>query len=261
MSDAQIMRVDVGDIESALITIPSDDRDTWIKVGMALKSELGDHGFEIWNHWSRSSDSYNERDARDVWRSIKDGSISIGTLLYLAKENGWKRPEKAYIKPTPTKSRTGTYAKELWLQSNPDVTTVASHSYAINKGIAWAGGAARGIASGKVIGKDADCIIVPIRDIETEKLVGVQCINPEGKKQTFGPTKNNGLLLGNTLDKHAPWYVVEGWASGFSMAFHHHMGNAVAGIAFGKHNMESLAQRMANVYSPDKIIIIEEVDG
>lgn len=34
-------------IEQALSFIPADDRDTWIKCGMAIKAELGDAGYVL----------------------------------------------------------------------------------------------------------------------------------------------------------------------------------------------------------------------
>jgi putative DNA primase/helicase len=76
---------------SALAFIPADDRDLWVRMGMALKSELGDAGFDLWDSWSRQSNRYNERDARDVWRSCKaNGGVTAGTLFHEAKARGWR---------------------------------------------------------------------------------------------------------------------------------------------------------------------------
>jgi len=67
---------------SALTFIPPDDRDLWVRMGMALKDGFGDEGFGLWDPWSRKSDRYNERDARDVWRSCKaNGGVTAGTLV------------------------------------------------------------------------------------------------------------------------------------------------------------------------------------
>lgn len=77
-------------IREAIARIPADcDRDTWVKLGMAVKSELGDAGFDVWDGWSQRAESYDPRDAKDVWRSIKSGKVSIGTLYYEAKAHGW----------------------------------------------------------------------------------------------------------------------------------------------------------------------------
>jgi len=251
------------DIWSALNAVPADDRETWVKVGMAIKSELGDSGFSLWDGWSQSADNYSERAARDVWRSIKGGSIGIGTLFHIAKENGWRaltmaqKPiPKPKAAPTTDNRPTGIYARELWLKS--DWQSVSSHPYAIAKGIDWPAGAARVTASGRVIGQNADCVIVPIRDLQTDKVAAVQCINTEGKKQTFGPLSGNGFVCGNTLDTSAWWYVVEGWVDAVSMVFHHYKGDAVAFAACGKGSMDKLAEKVAEVYAPDQLIILED---
>ncbi len=77
-------------IRDALQFVPADDRDTWLSMGMAVKAELGDCGFDIWNAWSQGAEAYRERDARDVWRSIRQGGgIGVGTLFHEAKQHGW----------------------------------------------------------------------------------------------------------------------------------------------------------------------------
>lgn len=83
-------------IRDALAFIPPDvDRDTWARVGMAIKSELSDDtGFALWSEWSARGESYDERNARDTWRSIKAGGrTTIGTLFGIAKDHGFTWPE------------------------------------------------------------------------------------------------------------------------------------------------------------------------
>lgn len=78
-------------IVQALSFIPADDRDIWIKCGMAIKSELGEAGFSIWDAWSATSDAYRARDAAMTWKSFKSsGSVGIGTLFRIAQQNGYK---------------------------------------------------------------------------------------------------------------------------------------------------------------------------
>ena len=85
--------------------ISPDDRSTWVRMGMALKDGFGDEGFELWDGWSRQSDRYVERDARDVWKSIKrGGGITLGTLFREAKVNGW-RDDGARPKPEELEAR------------------------------------------------------------------------------------------------------------------------------------------------------------
>lgn len=88
-------------IREALQFIPASDRDTWVKMGMAVKSELGDSGFDLWEGWSQQADSFDAKDARDVWKSIRlNGKVTAGTLFHEAKANGW-RDDGTHQKPTP----------------------------------------------------------------------------------------------------------------------------------------------------------------
>ena len=92
---------DIDRIKDALQFIDASDRDIWLRIGMAIKSELGEGGFEHWEAWSQQADSFNHRDARDVWKSIRvGGKVTIGTLIYEAKANGW-HDDQTYQKPTP----------------------------------------------------------------------------------------------------------------------------------------------------------------
>ena len=76
-------------IRNALAFIPAHDRDTWVKMGMAIKSELGEDGFDTWDEWSQQEETYSASDARAVWKSIgATGGVNVGTLFYEAKANG-----------------------------------------------------------------------------------------------------------------------------------------------------------------------------
>mgnify|MGYP003637879013 CR=1 FL=1 len=105
-------------LADALNHIPSEDYQTWVKVGMALKSsKLSDsEAFGLWDGWSSRGATYKgtaETDKR--WNSFdSNGGISTGTLISIAKENGWtqeyeqpkintKAPKKKSKKPEPTK--------------------------------------------------------------------------------------------------------------------------------------------------------------
>jgi hypothetical protein len=255
--------MELADIESALQFVPPEDRDLWVKMAMAVKAEVGDDGFSLWDYWSRTAESYKDADARAVWRSVGGSGIGVGSLIYEAKQRGWSKfsdyvPVDIPVKPAPPpQPSTGAYATRLWLAS--DWSKVSSHPYAIAKGIDWHAGAGRGIASGKVVGQNADCIIVPVKDM-TGKLTAVQCINAEGKKQTFGKLSGNGFVVGNTLDRSIRWFVCEGWADAVSLVFHHYSGNACAFAACGKSSMDTLTDAIVKAYAPDTLIVLEDAD-
>ena len=88
-------------IRQALAFIPAADRDIWLRMGMAIKPELGDGGYELWDEWSQQDESYHRKAARNLWRSIKaNGKVTVGTLFHSAKENGWRDDGTLRI-PTP----------------------------------------------------------------------------------------------------------------------------------------------------------------
>lgn len=105
------------------------------------------------------------------------------------------------------KSDTASYARDLWDSAAVDV--VQYHPYAQKKRITHDFGARRGTASGRLIGRDADCIIIPMRSWDGV-LVGVECINWDGVKQTFG--SKGQLVLGHP-DQSEYTHVTEGWAT------------------------------------------------
>ncbi|MBZ5584044.1 MAG: bifunctional DNA primase/polymerase [Acidobacteriia bacterium] len=77
-----------------LKSIPGDVRDVWWKIGAALKTELGDDGFDVWDEWSQASDKYDAKIQQVQWRSFKPGELSVGTIIHFAKENGWRGFDK-----------------------------------------------------------------------------------------------------------------------------------------------------------------------
>uniref|UniRef100_UPI0025FB5CE4 PriCT-2 domain-containing protein n=1 Tax=uncultured Thiohalocapsa sp. TaxID=768990 RepID=UPI0025FB5CE4 len=78
-------------ISEALSHVPPDDREVWLRMGMAVKAELGEDGHSIWDTWSQRSESYRAADARAVWKSIRPvGGVTVGTLLHEAKAHGWR---------------------------------------------------------------------------------------------------------------------------------------------------------------------------
>ena len=80
-------------LDDALSHIPSDDYADWIKVGMALYSELGESGFAHWDHWSARSAKYEGSDAiYRKWQSFSGTSVTIASVVWLAEQRGFKMP-------------------------------------------------------------------------------------------------------------------------------------------------------------------------
>jgi len=91
-------RAEVERIREALRAIPADNYDVYLRVGMAIKAELGDAGFDLYRDWAMRSIKFDDDDIRGKWASIKpEGGITIATLFHIAKEHGWQ-PEREHHK-------------------------------------------------------------------------------------------------------------------------------------------------------------------
>jgi hypothetical protein len=91
------------EIRSAVDAIPPTcTRDEWISVGMALhyagtQTDQLNQAFHVWDQWSQGApDKYPGAHSMVVqWSSFKPDkatAVKLGTLYWLAKENGWVRP-------------------------------------------------------------------------------------------------------------------------------------------------------------------------
>lgn len=80
-------------LRSALNALDADDRDLWVRVGLALKP-YGNVGHGLWADWSQKSDKWDADDAARVWRSLKPrGDIGIESIFFEAQRVGWLNPE------------------------------------------------------------------------------------------------------------------------------------------------------------------------
>jgi putative DNA primase/helicase len=91
------MRDDIDRIREALRFIPVGNHDERFRIGCMVKSALGELGRDLWDEWR--GDRGND-EAASVWKSIREtGKLTIGTLFFEAKANGW-RDDGAHRKPT-----------------------------------------------------------------------------------------------------------------------------------------------------------------
>jgi len=83
----------LSNLKSALASINADERELWVRMGLALKG-LGDKGFQLWDEWSRTSDKYDRQDSLRVWDSLRPTVIGYKSVFSEAQENwGWENPE------------------------------------------------------------------------------------------------------------------------------------------------------------------------
>ncbi len=85
------------DLRRALVWIDADDRDNWIRVGLALKS-TGDlqRAFAVWTEWSQVSEKYDPTAQRSTWAGLRpDGKLRVESIFAWAVEAGWVNPASA----------------------------------------------------------------------------------------------------------------------------------------------------------------------
>ena len=75
-------------LRALLSFIPSDDRDIWLRIGMALHS--GGHR-RLWDEWSSTSDKFDPITQDKTWNAFRSGrGITLGTVFYEARTRGWR---------------------------------------------------------------------------------------------------------------------------------------------------------------------------
>ncbi|WP_186343175.1 DUF3987 domain-containing protein [Allochromatium palmeri] len=88
----------VRDLRSALVSMRSDDRDLWVRMGLALKP-LGDQGRALWLEWSQASEKFDPKDAARTWDSFKPEGTGPKAVFAEAQRSGWVNPAKRERKP------------------------------------------------------------------------------------------------------------------------------------------------------------------
>lgn len=179
----------------ALGFIPASlPRDEWARVGMAIKSEFPDDtGWHLFKDWSaRDAAGFDESSVLSTWRSIKaGGGVGVSTLLYLAKQHGFKLPRRQrgpHVAPHKAGPRASDAEQQAQRQAEHaaaaqqavalwDAASPTGHSpYLLRKGVQGFG--VRHAADG--------WLLVPLRD-DQGTLWNVQRIAPQ--RPDKGPDK------------------------------------------------------------------------
>ena len=265
---------DIDDIRSALSYIDSQDRDTWWQVGAAVKDELGENGYDLWDEWSQRADSYSARDAKSTWKSLKPGMWHIETVWKLARQNGWQ-PTKPYTPPSAeelerrkaeseaerlaaererqqTQQKVKITAQKIWQSSRP---ASLSHPYLAAKGITNPDSIA-GLRQNEY--KDNDNLIIPV--LYENEIVNLQSINQDGGKRFLagGQVQGAYAFIGKAEDVEKVGVVMaEGYATAASI--YEATGKPVI-IAFDAGNMVAVAERLAQNL-PQNVPVVVAVDN
>ncbi len=255
----------------ALSYVPAHDRETWYRMGMAVKAELGEPGFDLWDEWSQGADNYRPADARNTWKSFHAGKVTMASLIHEAKAHGWRdtnrpkpdpeaqaeqrrqRAEKAaaeQAKIDRTQAQTAAKAATLWQAAAP---ASLPHGYLVRKGIQ---------PHGARVGKDG-WLLIPMRDA-AGKLWNLERIAPatlEGqpsKKGLYQGRRTGCFHLIGATEGAAVICLAEGFATGASI--HEATGLPVA-IAFTCVNLAPVAKTLRTQYPDHPLVICADDDA
>ena len=102
MATYSVDEVAMADLRSALTCVDPDDRDTWVRMGHALKT-IGDAGLDIWDQWSQRSPKYKASEIVYRWNGFAPKDITYKTVFHIAQEHGWTNTAKLRSKtPEPS---------------------------------------------------------------------------------------------------------------------------------------------------------------
>jgi putative DNA primase/helicase len=249
-----------------------EDRDTWVKLAFVLKDEFGEVAFDAWDQWSQSAGNYDARAARDVWKSCRSSGssrkASIGTLVALAKEGGWK-PSETDRKPIdPAEVERRRVAREQRLQEEQAEDERLAAEAAAKAAKMWA--AARPaenrshdyLARKQISGIGArtlrDMLLVPLRH-GPGALVGLQVIHADGaKKYLTGTPKMGAYTTLGIPGRSGTLVICEGYATGVSI----HMATGFCTVvAFDSGNLEHVAKKIRTALPTASIVIAADDDA
>jgi putative DNA primase/helicase len=258
---------DRDNIRAALACVPSDDRELWLRIGMAIHAELpDDDGLALFDEWSQRGATYDARAVRDTWRSFKPGRISIGTLWHEAKAHGFK-PDRPEPRETPEErqrreqDRTQRRAyEEAHYRARADAAArdaaglwndglgVAQSAYLHRKAVKAHG--VRFLVDGTVL--------VPMHNAAGE-LVNVQRIAGDGTKRFLPGGRKTGCchLIGDAAGADV-LLMAEGYATAASV--HEATGRPVV-VAFDAGNLVKVAQALHEQHPSARLLIVGDDDS
>lgn len=273
------------ELQLALAVIPADDRDIWIRVGMALKSAYGDDGFALWDQWSATSVKYDPKSVQETWRSFKKTGVGLGTIVYLAKQHGFtgklrlgeETPQGSPCPPAPRSAANvdpNPVALALWHQAR----AVHHHPYFESKGLPVPK-RTRMIDAEEVrhIAKQTprmrngqpavgDILLFPLSDLVSDYCYGLEMIAPDGGKtslrnQTLPP--NAGWRSSPQMERKASHIILaEGVATALAMstALLRNGIAAPAVAACGISRLKGLALALIEHYPDTRILLGVDLD-
>jgi predicted P-loop ATPase/phage/plasmid primase-like uncharacterized protein len=255
----------------ALGFVAPDDRDTWVRMGMALKAEFGDAAYDVWEAWSSTAKSFDIKACKASWKSFKGGKVGIGTLFSEAKTNGFafeddelevspaelakrqrerdERDAEAEVKRLARAQAACKRAASQWRMASDDGTS----PYLERKQVRPE--SCRFLQNGTLLVPMLRYDCVPVH------LVGKQEIKPDGEKRYSGGMDKFAAMcrLGKPAADGDDIYVAEGYATGGSVraAFGHQV---PVYLCFDTSGLLSGARVIRALYPNSRIIFCADDD-
>ena len=258
------------EIERAISYLDYDDQDEWIMIGMCLRHELGEHGFDIWLKYST-----DQKEAKTRWKSFTGNKRTIGTLIYEAQKRGFKFNEKdgyvssrvieerrkkrearqqlEEINEHQVQAKQAYKAKQQWRTYKECV----EHPYLVSKDILPHGGRVGSWKYKNELGalvNENNALIYPLS--YRGELVSLQAIFPNGEKKNMWGAQKSGVsfIVGDATDKVL---LCEGIATGITL---HEATQLQVWCAIDAGNLPNVAKEIRKAYPLCNIVICADND-
>jgi putative DNA primase/helicase len=269
-----VQRPDLNQCRAMLACISAADRDTWVRMGMALNAEYpGSDGFELFERWSESAENYDAKATRATWKSYKPGPVKIGTLIDEAKRCGYlpdrdpsdtpkesaediarrqaERADRERADKAATDAKQTNAAKAAKTALH-DASDTGTSKYLTGK---------RCGAYGLKFARDG-ALLVPMTD-GVGTLHNLQRILPNGEKRFLPGGRKSGLWhwVGSapTDDAHSgPLLIAEGYATAASL---HEACALPCAVAFDCGNLMHVARALRGRYAHATIVVCADDDA
>lgn len=259
-------------IAAALAHIPAEDRELWVRMGMALKHEFGDDGWTLFSAWSETAANYDAKAAAATWKSCKaSGGVSVGTLLREAMGRGFdpKRFGPAPGLSAEEQGRRDAERKQREAEGQAE-QAVQQRQAAANADALWAQAAESGSspylqrkgvqAYGVRFGKG--CILVPVRDAEgrlwnVQRIYGKPLRGGNDKIFIKGGRVSGGYHLIGTPDPAGWLLVAEGYATGATL---HQVSGLPVAVAFNATNLRHVTETLRRLFPDAKLLVCADDD-
>ena len=256
-----------------------EDRQTWLSIGMALKSEFGEAAFDAWDRWSQNAANYSAQACSSSWRGFKSntvGGYTVGTLIKLAKDGGYTLDANDLPKVDHAElaRRRSERAAKLFAElEDRKRKAMAAEDRARAD---WHAALREGVsayAQRKGIDKSESCRYLPAADggglvipmlrydlDRAQALKGLQIIKDDGtKKFTYGMEKPGTACRLGLPVVGEPVFVCEGYATGMTIRMALERCYPVF-VAFDAYNLPVVVEAVYRALPGSPIVICADDD-